>query len=311
MAVRDRPFFTDIIATAADFRPEAGAAYVLRRLPREERGGHVEHWRAGAASTDFVWVVNEEQTYVEVEVRGDIHRVALRSRDQLRKLWETIGSQLIYIDITSLRHGTWAPLLKTGLSTGANIRVVYVEPEKYRPSLTPTGGEIYDLSERIQGIAPIPGFASLSDNVDNFCFVPLLGFEGTRVSHLVEHVQPLANRTIPVVGVPGFSAEYPFATYLGNQNPLIETRGWQNVRFAAANSPFSLFYVLEDIEAEYPGHLLKIAPVGTKPHALGAVLFSLISSGSVELVYDHPMPRVQRTEGTARLLTYHISAFVA
>jgi hypothetical protein len=50
--------------------------------------------------------------------------------------------------------------------------------------------------------------------------------------------------------------------------------------------------------------------IGTKPHALGAVLFSLMSGCPTELVYDHPIRKPGRTDGTERLLVYHVSAII-
>ena len=38
---------------------------------------------------------------------------------------------------------------------------------------------------------------------------------------------------------------------------------------------------LRAIAGDYPDHLLKVAPLGTRPHALGAVLFALTSSAQV------------------------------
>jgi hypothetical protein len=143
------------------------------------------------------------------------------------------------------------------------------------------------------------------------CFIPLLGFEGTRVAYLIEHVQPRNENIVPVIGVPGFSPEYPFAAYLGNRSALLETQSWKNVRYAIANCPFSLFYTIEDIAADRAGQLLKIAPIGTKPHALGAVMYAIVNPSPVELVYDHPIRKKERTEGSARLLVYHLSSFMA
>lgn len=136
----------------------------------------------------------------------------------------------------------------------------------------------------------------------------MLGFEGARVSYLISQLEPPGGKIIPVVGVPGFRPEYPFATYLGNRTPLMLTQAWKQVRFATANCPFDLYYVLQDIANDFPGHVLKIAPVGTKPHAIGGVLYAIANPSSVELVYDHPIRKAKRTEGTARLLAYHISA---
>jgi hypothetical protein len=62
------------------------------------------------------------------------------------------------------------------------------------------------------------------------------------------------------------------------------------------------------IASQHPLDVLKIATIGTKPHALGAVLFSLLSPRSIELVYDHPIRKASRTEGSARVLLYEVSA---
>jgi hypothetical protein len=201
----------------------------------------------------------------------------------------------------------WGALLRGALATREKVIVVYVEPADYRPSLTPTESEIYDLSERIEGIAPMPGFARLREAGDNCCFVPLLGFEGTRVSYLISQLEPPGGKIVPIVGVPGFRPEYPFASYLGNRRPLLQTQAWKKVRYAAANCPFDLFYVLQDIASTFPGHVLKIAPIGTKPHAIGGVLYAIANPATVELVYDHPIRKARRTEGTARLLAYYVS----
>ena len=200
-------------------------------------------------------------------------------------------------------------MLKSALSTGREVRVVYTEPFEYAFSKAPTEGEIFDLSERITGVAPIPGFTSLAEDAeDEICFVPLIGFEGTRFAYLLEQVQPPGRKIIPVVGVPGFRPEYPFHTYQGNTLPLRQTMAWKNVRYAIANCPFSALYALEDIASEHPLDVLKIAPIGTKPHALGAVLFVLTTRRRVELVYDHPIRKATRTHGKNRALVYHVSS---
>ena len=79
-------------------------------------------------------------------------------------------------------------------------------------------------------------------------------------------------------------------------------------RYAVANCPFDLFYVLQEVASSFPRHVLRVAPIGTKPHAIGGVLFAIANPTNVELVYDHPIRKAQRTDGTAHLLTYHVSS---
>ena len=56
---------------------------------------------------------------------------------------------------------------------------------------------------------------------------------------------------------------------------------------------------------------MKIAMVGTKPHALGAVLFALTNPARAELIYDHPIRKPGRTGGSDRLLVYHVGAIAS
>ena len=55
----------------------------------------------------------------------------------------------------------------------------------------------------------------------------------------------------------------------------------QNVRFADAACPFRLFYALEDIAAVHSSSVMKVGLLGTKPHALGAVLYALARANQV------------------------------
>ncbi len=308
VAIRDRPILTDVYQGLGEFVPQPGSAYIYG-TSAEKRSAHSSTWEQQAADVGFFPVLQQEDETVEIEVMGSPRLLALRSGRQLSDFWLKTDVRAAYLDITGLAHHIWAPLLRSALSTIDVVRVVYVEPQDYTYSSFPTEGEIFDLSEKIKGIAPIPGFASLRESREaDICFVPLLGFEGPRLAYLLESVQPPRDRIVPIVGVPGFRPEYPFHTYQGNRLPLIQNLSWKNVRFAIANCPFSLFYTLQDIAASYAGNLMKIAPIGTKPHALGAVLYAMTATQPVELVYDHPIRKATRTTGSARALIYHVSA---
>lgn len=308
--VRNRPLFTDTYASVDTFTPDNGSMYIFGASP-EERSAHLDKWEAKVDDIQFVRILEQNTYDFCAVINSEKITVTLRDENKLKSIFTQFYNKKIYIDITGLSHHVWAPLLKTALNLCATVMAVYVEPARYSFSATLKEGEIFDLSEKITGIAPIPGFILLKEPRDesNVCFVPLLGFEGARYAYLTEQVQPLREKTLPVIGVPGFRPEYPFFAYHGNQLPLKQTQAWKNVRYVTANCPFSLFYTLEDIVSDYPGSFLKIAPIGTKPHALGAVLFKIINKDFVELVYDHPIRKPNRTTGLARLLVYHLSAF--
>ena len=294
--------------TASDFGPESGAGYVYAGGV-EERADHVDGWKS---RHDVVTgeVVIQTAASLSIQIQGDVHEAYLRSSTELSRLMGLLPGE-VYLDITGLSHDVWAPLLRAAIAAAKRLWCVYVEPGEYTRTPTPTEGTIYDLSEKITGIAPLPGFATLGDaDADRSAFVPLLGFEGTRLIHVDEHVQSPGDSTVPVVGVPGFRAEYPFVSLKGNRKPLVDGEYWANLRYATANCPFDLFFRLRGIMEELQCEYLRVAPIGTKPHGLGAVLFALSAEDRVELIYDHPIRKPGRTTGSARLCLYDVSTFV-
>ena len=50
-----------------------------------------------------------------------------------------------------------------------------------------------------------------------------------------------------------------------------------------------------------------IAPLGTKPHAIGAILYAIKNDERVELLYDNPYRNVHRTNGVGRVLVCNVS----
>lgn len=306
---KDEPILTDTYTSAAEFFPSVGSIYIYGQNA-EQRSNHVARWRDSANQVLFYEINLETQS--EFHITDREHVYMLRSAESLGMLWKNVAlNTRVYIDITGLTHPVWASLLKSAVLARFEVLVVYVEPGQYVRSAAPVEGQIYDLSSRIAGISPLPGFAVLSQRVSSdFIFVALLGFEGTRLRHLIEKVQPGYDRIYPVIGSPGFKPWYVFESYAGNKSALMETAAWQSVRYAPGNCPFTCYYLLNEIAQQNSSTALKIALVGTKPHALGAVLFAMMTPSKTELVYDHPVRKPGRTDGADRLLVYHVSSLL-
>lgn len=306
--IRDRPRLTESFDRVVQFSPDAGSAYLFANNG-EARSAHISEWMRSASDVEFVEIESQDgEVFSSLGVE-----ISPRRSSDLVGFTKSISANLVYLDITGLSHYVWAPVLKVLMAEGREVRVAYVEPDAYRRSSAPVEGHIYDLSASISGIAPIPGFAFLSSRAsdeENFLFIPLLGFEGVRYKYLLEQIQPRNENIFPVVGLPGFKMWYVFETYSGNSYPLRESASWRQVQYAAANCPFSCFFTLMDLRAKNPRKLLKVAPIGTKPHALGAVLFAIHEGANVELVYDNPVRKSGRTDGSDRLLIYHVSALI-
>jgi len=313
----DNPITTTLFPTWDEFTPLKDSAYLFGTSV-EDRSIHPETWESGILDVSFMRVrtgsgESENDLYsCSIEFRGNTRDFQLRGGKELLSYFVSIPCLSFYLDITGLAHSVWAPLLRALLLTQKPVSIVYVEPISYSFSKTPTEAEIFDLSEQGLGIRPIPSFSTFSEppNREDVVFIPLLGFEGQRFGFLMEEVQPPIQTTFPIIGVPGFRLEYPFHTYLGNRNILRAMRLYTRVRFAIANSASDIFYLLREIAGEYPNHLLKIAPIGTKLHALGAILFALLEPRPVELVYDHPIRKSKRTIGKANILVYHVACLI-
>lgn len=302
----EKPVFTRLYGGIEQVPFEANSL-LIRGDSAEDRSQYPVGWDADAAGVTVLDIVQENPSVIVAEIEGNQVEAQLRSERAILDLLTTRRVDRYFLDITGLPHHVWAPILRGLRTLGVPCSVLYAEPADYRRSLAPTEATIFDLSERINGIAPIPGFASLaSAGADDALFVPLLGFEGARLAFVLEAVQPRNDSICPIVGVPGFRAEYPFYTYLGNAVQLKESGAWSNVRFARANCPFSLYQVLSEVSDRRPGRKIEIAPIGTKPHALGAVLYCLDYPDTTELVYDHPVRKATRTAGTWMICVYDL-----
>ena len=223
------------------------------------------------------------------------------------------GRGTLVLDISGLAHPAWASIVRAVLriDTRRAFRVVYVEPSRYRSHTSPATLGSFDLTVRFEGVRPIPGYLRLARRSQSArrVFVPLLGFEGSR-PRLV-HAEVDAGTVVPIIGLPGFRIEFPAVAVACNQAYLDEIVGYAKLRTARGACPFDAFNVLTDIAKDEAADHMQLAPLGTKPHALGAFLYSLRNADIAEVVYDHPVRRPSRTEGIGITHMYRVSEFLA
>lgn len=306
------PLLTRTYSDWSGFKLPSASCYIYARTS-EERSEHPPLWEARHDECRFLEIIEQQPFRFSLATGGSTQNILIRSNAALSNFISQINADMIFLDITGLEHHVWASILRTIVGMARPISAVYVEPDRYRYSSNPTDGRMFELTDKFTEISSFPGFTRLGDIDDESktCFVPLLGFEGNRLAHAIEKIDPPVEKTFPVVGIPGFRAEFPFFTYIGNRGSLSKEGLWKRVRFAIANSPTSAMERLAVIRDEYPDHLLKIAPLGTRPHALGAVLFALSAGTQVELVYDNPTPAPKRSDGTGKILVYDVTSMVS
>lgn len=297
-----------------NFQPPVASTYIYGATGAEDRSIVGELWlkQQLARGVSVVSVTSETREYIEV-VTDNVtapQKISLFDQKSIETFLHGLAEP-IHIDITAIAFGSWAALIRAGLNAGLHVKVIYVEPRDYLKSASPIGDLKYDLSVRTEGIAPLPGFARLARRrtQGQELFVPLLGFEGNRLARCLEDVQPEAQTTYPVIGLPGFRPEYTFHSIEANVRYLDEQRSTLNIKYARANCPFSVYALLTQLVSFYPRAHLQVAALGTKPHALGAALFAMQHPTQSTILYDHPIRSRRRTSGSGRLCIYDIMEF--
>lgn len=300
--------YTNIFTKADSFAIIPVSKYIYGYSP-ESRSHIVDTLKDKNNDTEFVQIesISDEHDYIIINSDSE-NKINLRDSVSIKNLFLSNERHLVYIDVSGLNNRISAALLinifRLINDDGYNfdVRIIYMEPQYYKIKQFSNEGIFNDLSEKIKGIEPLPGFANIIPDDLDFKFIALLGFEGGRFSYLIDNVQPAYDNIIPVIGVPGYRIEYPFVAYWGNRRPLKQTKSYENIKYAAANSLVDVFLLLTRIYKKSSKSKIKLAPIGTKPHAIGAMLFAIKYPNDVEIVYDNPIRKSNRTDGVGQLI---------
>ena len=233
--------------------------------------------------------------------------IPLNSNDAIGGFFSLFTFQVLYLEVTGMCCRLIAPLMKYAIQKGIKTRIVYSEPKEYLLTEFQKEGINRDLSESVAGVSPLPGFIRLIPFKEEPIFVTLLGFEGGRFSYLVANKQPSYDKILPVVGVPGYRIHYPFESFWGNRNALKTTKAYERIVYAEANSIVDAYLILKKISYDKRNPNMIVAPIGTKPHAVGAILYAIKNPDKVELLYDNPKRSLHRTKGVGRILVCDIT----
>ena len=235
--------------------------------------------------------------------------------DPLRSASQFIDNSIdltgrIALDATALDFPSLVILLLTIHKKGHNgLDIYYVEPEKYKKM--DAFGSKYDLSDRIGGIQSIPGFTRQYDPDLKQDLVVFLGFEGSRVFEIIEELETsnLAGIT-PVIPLPSHKAGWFNITIQQNIDTLINRDSRAKLKRISANDPFSVYNFLMDRQKKYHAtSQLVVAPLGTKPHSLGVIIFGIYSLSSV-ILFDFPVIKNRRAMGIGGINSYRLDGII-
>lgn len=274
---------------------------LLRSSRDEDRANYVSNCVIGDKGILDVCIEHEVGSSIDdvvIAVLGEQRRFKLNIKE--RWFDDLIAStDIVYLDITSLNGRVLAYLLVkiNQYHPSKRIYAIYIEPENYDILGYNSRGIESTLSEEFMGIDPLPGLSSITpDEGRGVVLVALLGFEGLRLSYIIENIYT-PKSIIPILGYPGYRPEYPFHSLWCNKDPINETNCGRHLKFALANSPISLINTLIKIKEKYRPDKIKIALTGTKPHFLGALIYAITNPDHTELVYDNPSRKEKRSIG--------------
>lgn len=293
---------------AGDFKIEDHSLYLYCVDVEDRSRMCVSQLVSTCDDTDFVEL--EYLTTDEVKVVSTGGQYKLKSKILLTDFLQKYGRSRVYFEVSGMSNRLAAPLLKRALKLGMEVHVIYAEPGIYDPDVFKQHGLFENNPKQYDGIKPLPGLASFAKDDDRFLFVALLGFEGGRFAYIYDKLQPIDDMVLPVIGAPGYRIEYPFVTFWGNQSALIRSKAKENIRYAAANSIVDAYLLLKRVLDENPDKLIKIAPIGTKPHCIAAILFAIKYYKNVEVVYDNPIHTIKLTKGLGAITDCNVSRLI-
>lgn len=167
----------------------------------------------------------------------------------------------------------------------SKVTAYYTEPKSYN---FPKGiFTAFHTSVGPLSIIEIPGYSGQEPRDAVRKLIILLGFDGDLSREINEDVSP--GETIVVNGFPSYSPKFKDISLIANEKLVSD----ENIRveYARANHPFEVYNLLEAIKSDAVSKkeetFINIAPLGTKPMALGACLFAL-HNPEVRVVYPLP-----------------------
>ena len=286
---------------------EDNSLYIYAHDPEDRSDYCAQQLILNNSHTTFKEVIFNDNDDTICFVGNESSIISLHSKNQIAVLLSPFKNSIIYLEVTGLSCRVAAPLMRYAMDNQLEMRIVYAEPYAYRLNEFQRIGIHRDLCETVNGIKPLPGLTNILPHRESPLFVVLLGFEGGRFSQIIQNQNPDKERITPVLGVPGYRINYPYISMWGNRNQIKNTDSWQNIKFAEANSIVDIYTMLNRLSYDNRDPEIVIAPIGTKPHAIGAILYSIEHPEKVEIIYDNPKRSVHRTDGIGKVLMCNIT----
>ncbi|MGI2039392.1 hypothetical protein ACRN9Z_15125 [Shewanella frigidimarina] len=207
----------------------------------------------------------------------------------------------VIIDATSMTVAEMFLLSKNLYKLGVtNFDIIYVEPKEYTKV-----NKNFLLSDSGIGFSGtgIPSLALPFDLEEKKHIVFLLGYEGDRFADAMDVMQIKPDQVSIVFGIPSYKLNWERNSYAGNLRVIEDNHLNDRFIFCGANNSLAVSRELEVIRKFHDKSQFYIAPIGTKPQAIGCipVICQEINENSVGLLWDHPKRKSGRTTGVSKI----------
>lgn len=214
----------------------------------------------------------------------------------LQRISDKLCSEKILIDISCIHTPEMFILLKYFKTSNpkTSVDIAYSTPFEYNFSAEPFTS--YCSYYGNLKTTDLLGFGGVSDGSAHSQMIVFLGFEGVLASKVTEDIQ--YEELVLVNNLPSFFPKYKDICVINNYDLLSTHRS--KLSYVPANNPFETFNFLNNL---FDGETSAcIAPLSTKPIALGVCLYAL-SHKALRVVYpisdqynNHMTNRVLNTE---------------
>lgn len=242
---------------------------------------------------------------ITAHLRNQLNEIGVRDSNLLVDI-TGISQPAIFFLLKVLHEDLWP----------ARLFFAYTEPYRYRAKYWPSSEDVFELTERFIGLKALPGFLKKPARDRRLMVVLLIGFEGKRAKYVCETLEVSSDDIRVVLGLPGFRPGWQYLAYGSNQSMFEYFQAYRFLWMAAANNPFEAYNAVDDIrinliKSGLSDFEIAVAPIGTKPHAVGASIFALHQPVIARLVYDFPVKaRRYRSEGYGATWIYNLTELV-
>ena len=203
----------------------------------------------------------------------------------LQDIFELHRSASIVLDISVMPRQHFLMLCQwmTDARYWNRLIIVYSEPSNYDVS------KYMPLSFGLSSLEQIPGLVPCTDLSRPIHLILFLGYEGDRATAIYDHIQP--RRTTLIVPHPPYRPEWAGLTQRFN-SALIDLVGPEHVHYVESIDPDIVALQLQKIVGASDSRsetATIIAPLGTKPQALGTFVFSQDRVDRPAIIYASPL----------------------